>query len=760
MDTEQLKLLQATISFIPQYLNNPTFRTKMHQGEGYAGFGLNRFVRVPPFINPTAYHVSSLEEKEVYSMFLSFAAHPGDREKLLKAAYPKPQQPQKPKAPFQSTYTSKSSSYTPARKNGNQDTTSPKANPAGEGVTQPGKKTLTTASPLPPRIASSAINQQPNISPSSQAAPTIPPQPTTPPQSSFTPIKNSAPTLSSQRTSSLSDQQSSLQSNNPVPSQSPTMQTGPTFRPAYRTTNPGSPYTQSVRNSTPVIVTTTPPSTLPASGINRIPTVSQTPPTIPKMNPPAASKGIGKLGIKSGIGLLLGVMLLLLLPGGLLESASLLPPYQQVAGTNTNLPNTTGGDISACTFYRGGDKVDGLQIANPLLSNLIIEVSTKVGVPAAIVASIMRVETASAITSTSDYLTNDYDAHCSLPSGYSQTLENCTNFGIAFGVMQFTPNTFNGTFNNNKEELKTLFGKTESTTTLATQNNMDPANILRIYSIRDSITAAAFKIKADKQSINGDGPWDENTIKEIAKRYYGTNRDGTTNYPGWDGSVQNYGEDLWKSYSQCQTSQGLIADLTCPVPNGKITCASYGPFYNSSNGFSDICRVDNDGNGGHCSNNYISYLQSQNISGVCSPRNQPGTNLLAREAYAIDVVGPESSHPGDPVYLPLLDGKSLKWFYRGNVQSAGGGYIRLFQSESTPEGVWSIQFSHVHSNVPQLQIGHELISGQQAAAMFDLGSNTHVHITVGVDLGDSPADLKAYSPGWRAADRQLRMCVN
>ncbi len=201
------------------------------------------------------------------------------------------------------------------------------------------------------------------------------------------------------------------------------------------------------------------------------------------------------------------------------------------------------GNISSCTFYRGGDTTQGLGFGNPQMAALVSDISTQVGVPPAVVAGIMRVESPSAVAETDpSFLNNDYDSDCSHDSSGNV---------VACGIMQFTPGTFITTFNNSSSEMHALFGKNQVREVIDPRNNVFPNSFLRIYSIRDSIIATAFKIKNDKQSINGNGPWDQTTIYEIARRYYGCllyGPGGCTNGP------YNYGEDVWKGYTNCQSS--------------------------------------------------------------------------------------------------------------------------------------------------------------------------------------------------------------
>lgn len=198
---------------------------------------------------------------------------------------------------------------------------------------------------------------------------------------------------------------------------------------------------------------------------------------------------------------------------------------------------------------------------------------------------------------------------------------------------------------------------------------------------------------------------------------------------------------------------GVASD--CPVPNGEITCASYGPVYSGggATAFAGNCGIDEKLNGGHCNDNY------QKIIGICKVR-EDATGQLIRTAKSIDVTTVGGNKPGDPVYLPTIGGKSLKWYYQGYVDAGSDfGKIRLFQSEPTPEGVWSIHFVHVSSNNPPLQIGQEVKSASVGATMIYQNTGTHVHVTIGLNVNDSLGNLQDYSPNWKFADRELGMCI-
>ncbi|MBI4079175.1 MAG: N-acetylmuramoyl-L-alanine amidase [Candidatus Levybacteria bacterium] len=226
-------------------------------------------------------------------------------------------------------------------------------------------------------------------------------------------------------------------------------------------------------------------------------------------------------------------------------------------GGLSGTPTTgVGGDIASCTFYRGGDKTEGYKFRIPEWPALINEVSSKVGVPASIVAGILRVESATNFyTNDPTYIGNDYDDHFSTDDNGNP---------VAYGAMQLTPGTFKATFDANRAEMQSFFGKTEASNKFGVSSlaEVEPNNLLRIYSVRDSVIAAAFKVKIDKKSINGDKPWDEAAVREIARSYY-----GACGYYQ-NGRLNNYCDDLWKSYSGCINS--TIANA-CLAGSGSAT---------------------------------------------------------------------------------------------------------------------------------------------------------------------------------------------
>lgn len=235
-------------------------------------------------------------------------------------------------------------------------------------------------------------------------------------------------------------------------------------------------------------------------------------------------------------------------------------------GSNNPLPGSEperGGDIYSCTFYRKANTPSEIQLTfgTKEMASLISDVSAKVGVPAAVIGGIMAVESSQGITQTNvEFVTNDYAA---------TTSKDENGNPVAIGIMQFTPRTFRGVHMANINQLQTLFGKGNEM-----RDSVDPqdsaiakdTSLFRIYSIKDSITAAAFKAKADK----GAGPWNKEAIMRVAEAYYGCLRykDGGADC---NNGPYNYGEDLWKSFENCRPTVPGGGFMAGWPTSGKIT---------------------------------------------------------------------------------------------------------------------------------------------------------------------------------------------
>lgn len=405
-----------------------------------------------------------------------------------------------------------------------------------------------------------------------------------------------------------------------------------------------------------------------------------------------AAETIATSGVWGPVAIIVGVILLIIIfvviiivatTGGGTGSANPLP--------GGGSPGS--GNISSCIFYRGGDTTQGLSFGNPQMAALVSDISTQIGVPPAIVAGIMRVESASALAQTDpSYLINDYD-------------DTISSSGVAYGIMQFTPDTFITTFNNNSSEMNTLFGKNRLRTVIDSRDSAYPINYLRIYSIKDSIIATAFKIKNDKQSINRDGPWDQSTVHEIAWRYYGCLRYGPG---GCTSGPYNYGEDVWKSYTNCQVP--ILAEGSCPIPNGVVTCGSKNKPVNGC---------------GHCGLGY------------------PRPDLCTYDGinYAMDIAGDNDELTFDPVYLPKVNGNVIKWTFIS--QDRGAEAIQRYTGvdELTHEQYFiSLHHTQFDSGNPGTHF-----SGEVGAKICGGGCNEgHVHVEFGTGSTGNYRDAPDY----------------
>ncbi|MBI4092222.1 MAG: hypothetical protein HY427_03400 [Candidatus Levybacteria bacterium] len=347
---------------------------------------------------------------------------------------------------------------------------------------------------------------------------------------------------------------------------------------------------------------------------------------------------------------------------------------------DSNLPGSPGtGSIASCTFYRGGDFIPGVQMGNLEMAQFVNSVSAQVGVPAAVVAGIMRIESGGRFAQADpSYFASDYDAVSS---------------GVAYGLMQFTPGTFIRTFQVNSAELNSIFGKTDVRSEIDPQNNMYSDSYLRIYSIRDSIIAATFKVKNDKQDINGDGPWDQNTIYEIARRYY-----GCLLYPSCSSGPYSYGEDVWNSVRYCRPSTGgPLAATDCPIDNGVITCGS---LFTPINGPLGLCA--------HCGIGYN------------APCNFLGTR------YAIDIEGVDFTD----VKLPKINNNIIRWIF--SYQASRGPNEAIFGYAGEDPNTAGRYYLQLHHVAPGSQKTGTAYSGDIGAKICGNGcAKGHVHVQLG-----------------------------
>lgn len=269
--------------------------------------------------------------------------------------------------------------------------------------------------------------------------------------------------------------------------------------------------------------------------------------------------GFSPKSSKKVLWVFLGIFFLMVIGAGLLGGL----PGNTPIGEAAPLP-TGSGDIASCTFYRGGDPTPGQKFNIPAWPALINSVASQVGVPAVVLAGILRVESPGAFSSSDpNYIQHDYD-----PKPYPYPPYPNPPYPVnplqGYGVMQFLVSTFQGIDPTRvgKTSVKTDFLTPE----LDTSGQLQPSSALRIYSIRDSLLAAALKIKDD----SGGGSWDnKDTVYKVAEAYYGclkySNDPNTSVDEACKTGPFNYGDDLWNSFQGCQATGSVIGVSGCPA---------------------------------------------------------------------------------------------------------------------------------------------------------------------------------------------------
>ncbi len=400
----------------------------------------------------------------------------------------------------------------------------------------------------------------------------------------------------------------------------------------------------------------------------------------------------------------------------LLKSTALLPADQ-------NQGEFCALNINACTFYRLNV---GAQIGNPALANLVTDVSAKSGVPPSLLAGIIRLESPDAfVSSDPNFVENDYQAFCTSSSGGGQCLDISADHEYtpsnpvkegAWGLMQFLKPTFYSTYTSNKAEIDSRFNKNGLTTDVLPQSSSGstgPSDKLRIYSIRDSIIATAYKLLNDND--NPDKSWDERVIKKVAKNYY-----GACAIESGGKIIGDYCNDLWTSYSACKTrGQGvgsgpLGLTVTCPLDpvNNENFAISTGTAKNPVNGK------------GHGGIGYAACVSPPYASCPYSPQLKS----------AIDVVLQTGATAGAPVYLPFINGnQSIEWnLIQGptHIATANGtswGYKMVYEGNYNGKKL-TLDLTHLSSNISKSQT---LRSGDKVGVVSS--QVPHLHTAVAVD---------------------------
>ncbi len=243
----------------------------------------------------------------------------------------------------------------------------------------------------------------------------------------------------------------------------------------------------------------------------------------------------------------------------------------QASATSLNLtPSTGSGDISSCTFYRG---TSGAKFSSPLLISYINRASQISGIPATVLAGIVKVEsTVGADSATgkaysiSNYSDEDVKAMSDtsrINTNIDQTIDGaealCPRSATgALGITQIQPgaavldqvkeivpqgNTYTPNYQAHPDltkglqMLKTagLLDQSKTDANLTVEDYCDPQKNLIL-----SAGVILSKLGIDKWETPTDPKAYEELVNKVATRYYGQ-----------DGQTDLYSSSLWRSVSSC-----------------------------------------------------------------------------------------------------------------------------------------------------------------------------------------------------------------
>lgn len=317
----------------------------------------------------------------------------------------------------------------------------------------------------------------------------------------------------------------------------------------------------------------------------------------------------------------IAVLIVFVFASGQFESSSLYPPYEQEVSSSTptsvSIPVSGAGptstaSISQCSFYGLSGET---KVGNDQLVKLVVKISDRVGIPSSILAGITRIEWQQGFANKNEqYIEDDYEAVISSAG--------------AIGIAQFIPTTFEEVFRLNQKELAEKFNKHSQINYIQPQQK-PPSNdtILRITSIKDSLLAAAFKIRMTKRdSIN---PWTSNEVKLVAERYH-----GACPYPG---TSKSYCEDLAKSFDNCKSSPVLASTTEVTTIASSIIAA---------------CRLET-----LPKNDQVGAVKAQNAS--CLDAAQPPLLKRVKELIISSIEGAKSKALQCVGFVQALIGNTL-----------------------------------------------------------------------------------------------------
>lgn len=472
---------------------------------------------------------------------------------------------------------------------------------------------------------------------------------------------------------------------------------------------------------------------------------------------------------------------------------------------------TTQVTLASCKFYRN-DQVPGsadcppsdpalggfrceqaLDFKSPLLLSYIEQAARITGVPAPVLAGLVRIESTVPLqysATNKSYTISDYtDADIRAMVEFSKTANasnidttiGSTNKALcprsttgALGITQIQPLNTTGnsepSVNKGAGFLAKLTGVQKDNNTLSYAEYCNPE-----YSV---ILAGGFllgKLGKDSWTTPSDPKAYEELVTTAAGLYYGN-----------DGQTGSYKNSLWRSVEACKatgtttsgslsgsvksnrlcvkvgnptdpkpatcsttpgTSTGIggtvptpVAAASCPLQGKRVI--GCGSFMSDSKYNRGSCAGAQPINRGHCGTNYGCYAGSVEAT------------QRSRRSHSIDVDAPA----GETVYLPTVNGQSLEWTYQPGMSYSvapgdGGGYGHVLTSK-TAEGIWVIHLLHTTpATIPSQNPGGTYKSGDPITKIEATGY-THLHINIGLN----PTDPNG-GTGWLNPE-DLGMCTS
>lgn len=435
----------------------------------------------------------------------------------------------------------------------------------------------------------------------------------------------------------------------------------------------------------------------------------------------ASSSGFVK-GSSRKVGLAFaGAFILLMIVGVVLPGVS---PEQQPSVVAA--PIIPPGNIASCSFTRADQTPKAGVYKSPALLGYFQEASAISTVPAVVLAAFARVEYPSLVNKTDADLITLSNPNIAMEAGGCPKSETG-----ALGVMQLQPpgtTSLRGDPASCDDCINAgakLVGKT-----VATLTETDYCNVRTSV-----IVASGFLLKKLQFYGYGDGTkWDSSwtnnkeILGKLGEAYYGCTRygapkDALCSDPR---NIYGYGDDILASVQACKATSPS-ASSACPVPGSTISTASYN---------ADPIR-------GHCNPDY------QGCRVECRE--------TGRRAKAIDVRA-----DGKDVILPTVQGQPVRWTLINPPYSIaaddGGGWGYTFRT-SYAGNTWYADMLHLLPSSTVVKDGiyasGHIIGKVDAAALQVVGSEPHVHVTIGKNLTTpvSPGSLSTdCDPGWLSSD--------